>query len=163
MSALPDASKQVLKHLFGPPPPKGGGSQPVAKHDQARITTFFTRTPVIQGLGFRVCKGWQGPHKCMQRRLVDPLSPWSQLNTAAQHPRHALALMQASTSSESIAGCRIDERPPRLPTYTSSHSVRTNPSASSVPRSSYRTTSAIWRSSTALSCADGEGVGRAHP
>eukprot|EP00955_Chlamydomonas_euryale_P071183 360990-Chlamydomonas_euryale.AAC.3 len=46
MSALPDASKQVLKHLFGPPPPKGGGSQPVAKLDQARITTFFTRTPV---------------------------------------------------------------------------------------------------------------------
>eukprot|EP00955_Chlamydomonas_euryale_P002496 27233-Chlamydomonas_euryale.AAC.1 len=46
MSALPDASKQVLKHLFGPPPPKGGGSQHVAKHDQPRITTFFTRTPV---------------------------------------------------------------------------------------------------------------------
>eukprot|EP00955_Chlamydomonas_euryale_P026427 278821-Chlamydomonas_euryale.AAC.2 len=46
MSALPGASKQVLKQLFGPPPPKGGGSQPVGMHDQARITTFFMRTPV---------------------------------------------------------------------------------------------------------------------
>eukprot|EP00955_Chlamydomonas_euryale_P046080 353316-Chlamydomonas_euryale.AAC.1 len=46
MSVLPNASKEVLKHLFGPPPPKGGGAQPVAKHDQARITTFFTRTLV---------------------------------------------------------------------------------------------------------------------
>eukprot|EP00955_Chlamydomonas_euryale_P047262 353624-Chlamydomonas_euryale.AAC.9 len=36
----------MLKYLVGPPPPKGGGAQPVAKHDQARITPFFTRTPV---------------------------------------------------------------------------------------------------------------------
>eukprot|EP00955_Chlamydomonas_euryale_P060304 357676-Chlamydomonas_euryale.AAC.3 len=46
MSALPNASTEVLKYLFGPPPPKGGGAQPVAKHDQARITMFFTQTPV---------------------------------------------------------------------------------------------------------------------
>eukprot|EP00955_Chlamydomonas_euryale_P019763 210650-Chlamydomonas_euryale.AAC.2 len=46
MSALPNASKEVLKYLSGPPPPKGGGAQPVAKHHQARITSFFTRTPV---------------------------------------------------------------------------------------------------------------------
>eukprot|EP00955_Chlamydomonas_euryale_P078041 363073-Chlamydomonas_euryale.AAC.14 len=46
MSALPNTNKEVLKYLFGPPPPKGGGAQPVAKHDQARITPFFTRTPV---------------------------------------------------------------------------------------------------------------------
>eukprot|EP00955_Chlamydomonas_euryale_P103126 365467-Chlamydomonas_euryale.AAC.31 len=32
--------------LFGPPPAKGRGAQPVAKRDQARITLFFTRTPV---------------------------------------------------------------------------------------------------------------------
>eukprot|EP00955_Chlamydomonas_euryale_P068657 360194-Chlamydomonas_euryale.AAC.2 len=46
MSALPNASKEVPKHLFGSPPPKGRGAQPVAKHDQARITMFFTRMPV---------------------------------------------------------------------------------------------------------------------
>eukprot|EP00955_Chlamydomonas_euryale_P076762 362772-Chlamydomonas_euryale.AAC.12 len=46
MSALPNASKEVLEYLFGLLPPKGGGAQPVAKHDQARITLFFTRTPV---------------------------------------------------------------------------------------------------------------------
>eukprot|EP00955_Chlamydomonas_euryale_P070595 360794-Chlamydomonas_euryale.AAC.8 len=46
MSALPNASKEVLKYLFGPPPPKGGVAQPVAKHDQARITPFFNRAPV---------------------------------------------------------------------------------------------------------------------
>eukprot|EP00955_Chlamydomonas_euryale_P085888 364173-Chlamydomonas_euryale.AAC.10 len=45
-SALPDASKKVLKHLSGPPLSKGGGAQPVAKHDHARIATFSTRTPV---------------------------------------------------------------------------------------------------------------------
>eukprot|EP00955_Chlamydomonas_euryale_P064167 358867-Chlamydomonas_euryale.AAC.3 len=46
MSALPNASKEVPEHLFGPSPPKGGGAQLMAKHGQARITTFFTRTPV---------------------------------------------------------------------------------------------------------------------
>eukprot|EP00955_Chlamydomonas_euryale_P052780 355276-Chlamydomonas_euryale.AAC.1 len=46
MSALPNASKEVIEYLFGPPPPEGGGAQPVAKHDQARITPFVTRTPV---------------------------------------------------------------------------------------------------------------------
>eukprot|EP00955_Chlamydomonas_euryale_P017120 182705-Chlamydomonas_euryale.AAC.20 len=46
MSALSNASTEVLEHHFGLPPPKGGGAQPVAKHDQARITTFFTRNPV---------------------------------------------------------------------------------------------------------------------
>eukprot|EP00955_Chlamydomonas_euryale_P082715 363759-Chlamydomonas_euryale.AAC.34 len=45
MSALPNASKEVLTYLFGPPAPKGGGAQSVAKHDQARITSFFTRFP----------------------------------------------------------------------------------------------------------------------
>eukprot|EP00955_Chlamydomonas_euryale_P112217 366119-Chlamydomonas_euryale.AAC.10 len=44
MSALPAASKEVLKHIFSPLPPKGGGGEP--KHAQASITNFFSRTPV---------------------------------------------------------------------------------------------------------------------
>eukprot|EP00955_Chlamydomonas_euryale_P004173 43330-Chlamydomonas_euryale.AAC.3 len=47
MSArCPTREKRCLSTSAGPPPPKGGVAQPLAKHDQAKITTLFTRTPV---------------------------------------------------------------------------------------------------------------------